>query len=62
MALNAPHRSSPRNLMAVVYLAVLAVVLVIVAGASVIWMSTDNSGTNFLASDPQSTSPPSETP
>jgi uncharacterized membrane protein YhhN len=42
-----------------VYVAVLLVAMVIIAGASAIWLSTDNSGTNFLATDPQSTSPPS---
>jgi hypothetical protein len=41
------------------YIAVLLVAVVIIAGASAIWLSTDNSGTNSLATDSQSTSPPS---
>ena len=38
-----------------VYLAVLCVALVTIAGASAIWLTTDNSGTNAIATDPQST-------
>jgi hypothetical protein len=60
MALNDHRRSSPVLRSVSIYLTVLGFVLLIVAGASVIWMSTDNSGTNFLASDPESTSPQSE--
>ena len=41
-----------------VYLAVLLVAILIVAGGSTIWLSTDNSGTNVLASDPQAITPP----
>jgi hypothetical protein len=60
MALNDHRRSSPTVRSVSIYLAVLGFVLLIIASASVIWTSTDNSGTNFLASDPESTSPPSE--
>jgi hypothetical protein len=42
------------------YLAVLLAALVIVAGAYTIWLTTDTSGTNMLATDPQSTSPPGQ--
>jgi len=60
MTPNDHRRSSPIARPLSIYLAVLGFVLLIVAGASFIWMATDNSGTNFLASDPEATSPPSE--
>jgi hypothetical protein len=40
-----------------VYLAVLLVAILIIAGGSTIWLSTGTSGTNSLASDPQAISP-----
>ena len=41
-----------------VYVGVLLVILVMIAGAATIWSTTDNSATNALSSDPQSTPPP----
>jgi hypothetical protein len=41
-----------------VYLAILLVAILIIAGGSTIWLSTDTSGTNVLASDPQAITPP----
>jgi hypothetical protein len=41
-----------------VYLAVMFVILVLIAGGTSIWLTTDNSGTNALSSDSQSTTPP----
>ena len=40
------------------YLAVLLAVILIVAGGATIWLSTDVSSTNVLASDPQAISTP----
>ena len=42
---------SDRKRLAGIYLAVLLVALVIVAIGASIWLSTDNSGTNVLATD-----------
>ena len=42
---------SDRKRLAGIYLAVLLVALVIVAIGATIWLSTDNSGTNVLATD-----------
>ncbi len=39
------------------YLAILLVALVIIAAGTTMWLSTDNSATNVLASDPQAISP-----
>jgi hypothetical protein len=52
------YTAAPRTRPLLVYVAVLLAAALIIAGASAIWMSTDNSGTNSLATDPQSTSPP----
>ena len=41
-----------------VYLILLGIVLLLMVGAYAIWAATDNAGTNVLATDPQSTSPP----
>jgi hypothetical protein len=60
MAHNDHQRWSPISRSASIYLTILGFVILIIAGASVIWITTDNSGTNVLASDPQSTSSPSE--
>jgi hypothetical protein len=48
----------PRNQGLYVYVAGLIVVIVIVVSTFTIWQSTDTSGTNALATDPQSTMPP----
>ena len=40
------------------YIAALLVILVILAGAATMWSATDNSGTNVLSGDSQSTTPP----
>ena len=53
-----PPRAAPRTRQILAYVAVLLAAAFII-GASAIWLSTDNSGTNSLATDPQSTSPPS---
>ena len=54
-----PTRGPPRTRQLLAYVAVLLAAAFIIAGASAIWLSTDNSGTNSLATDSQSTSPPS---
>ena len=53
-----PTSSSSGRTPVFVYLAVLLITILIVAGGSTIWLSTDTSGTNVLASDPQSVTPP----
>jgi hypothetical protein len=58
MAYDRYPAAAPRNRQLIAYVAVLIAAAFIIAGASAIWLSTDNSGTNSLATDPQSTSPP----
>lgn len=60
MALGERTRASRPSRALSIYLGVLGLVFLIIAGASIIWRSTDNSGTNMLATDPQSTSPPAQ--
>lgn len=50
--------TAPHHRAAFIYLAVLLIVLVLGAGAATIWVAADNSATNVLSSDSQSTSPP----
>jgi hypothetical protein len=47
-----------RPFRAVAYALVLFAALILVLSGVMIWSMTDNSGTNVLSSDPQSTSPP----
>ena len=58
MALSERTRASRPSRALSIYLGVLGLAFLIIAGASIIWRSTDNSGTNMLATDPQATSPP----
>ena len=46
----------------IAYLAILLVAILIIAGASTIWLTTDDSATNVLASDPQAVTPPAKAP
>ena len=46
-----PSRAAPRTRQLLAYVAVLLAAAFIIAGASAIWLSTDNSGTNSLATD-----------
>jgi hypothetical protein len=61
MALQDRYFSTPRSSGIAIYLAILAVAAILIGGASAIWLATDDSGTNVLATDPSSTSPPSPT-
>jgi len=56
MPTNPPVREGARP--AFVYALIALAVLILLIGGVTIWSMTDNSGTNVLSGDPQSTSPP----
>lgn len=58
MAVYDQRRPSSATRPLYVYIAVLLVILVMLAGGATMWSTTDNSGTNALSGDPQSTPPP----